>query len=90
MKAEDRCNCKKSFLQLQGSGDRGQESIKTKSYELVLLLNCSQSDFLQAHQDRLRKKRGKRRMNQACEQLGRLEAGPTFTPGGFIGNVPPG
>ncbi len=46
----DRCDCKNSFLQSQESGDRDQESVKTKTYGADLFLNYSFPDFLQVHQ----------------------------------------
>ncbi len=44
-----RCDCKNSFLQSQESGDRDQESVKTKTYGADLFLNYSFPDFLQVH-----------------------------------------
>ena len=46
-------DCRKSFLQSQESGDRWQESIKTKSYGIGLFLNSLFPDFLQVHPLRL-------------------------------------
>ena len=45
----NRCECKKSVLHSQESGDRDQESVKTKSYEANLFLNYLFLDFLQMH-----------------------------------------
>ena len=44
-----RFDCKNPFLQSQESGDRGQESVKTKIYEDTFCRVVSFSDFLQGN-----------------------------------------
>ena len=44
-----RFDCKNPFLQSQESGDRGQESVKTKSYEDTFCRVASFPDFLQGN-----------------------------------------
>ncbi len=48
-----KCDCKNSFLLSQESGDRDQESVKTKTYGADLFLNYSFPDFLQVHLTRI-------------------------------------